>query len=157
MKSLKSPCSSQNPMGWWPSMTMLKVWHWRSNMLSKQTWVTWLKRFVSYQDWLCTPRPEVNPFSDPTWVFKHTLGLHLGLLMGCPLGSTFCIRTWQQTNRLMFDIIYIYIHIYLYLYIYFYLLIYLINFLFIYLFIFLHIISYDIILYYIILYYIILY
>ena len=32
MKSLKSPCSSQNPMGRWPSMTMLKVWHWRSNM-----------------------------------------------------------------------------------------------------------------------------
>ena len=32
MKSLKSPCSSQNPMGRWPSMTMLKVWHWRSNI-----------------------------------------------------------------------------------------------------------------------------
>ena len=79
MKSLKSPCSSQNPMGRWPSMTMLKVWHWRSNMLSKQTWVTWLKRFVSYQDWLCTPRPEVNPFPDPTWVFN----IHWGSIWGC--------------------------------------------------------------------------
>ena len=42
-------------------------------------YVTWLKRFVSYQDWLCTPRPEVNPFSDPTWVFN----IHWGSIWGC--------------------------------------------------------------------------
>ena len=79
MKSLKSPCSSQNPMGRWPSMTMLSVWHWRSNMLSKQIWITGLKRFVSYQVWLCTPRPGVNPFSNPTCVFY----IHWGSIWGC--------------------------------------------------------------------------
>ena len=83
MKSLKSPCSSENPtIGRWPSMTMLRVWQWRSNMLSKQAWVTWPKRFVSYQVWLCTPRPEEtegNPFSNPTWVFY----IHWGSIWGC--------------------------------------------------------------------------
>ena len=106
MKSLKSPCSSQNPMGWWPSMTMLKVWHWRSNMLSKQTWVTWLKRFVSYQDWL---------FSDPTWVFN----IHWGSIWGCswaaPWAPHFAYGHGQQTNRLMFDIIYMRNFAYIYL------------------------------------------
>ena len=42
-------------------------------------YITWLKRFVSYQDWLCTPRPEVNPFTDPTWVFN----IHWGSIWGC--------------------------------------------------------------------------
>ena len=36
-------------------------------------------------------------------ILLRTLGLHLGLLMGCPLSFTFCIRTWPQTNRVTFD------------------------------------------------------
>jgi hypothetical protein len=51
-------------------------------MLSKQIWITGLKRFVSYQVWLCTPRPEEtegNPFSNPTWVFY----IHWGSIWGC--------------------------------------------------------------------------
>lgn len=45
-----------------------------------------------------------EPFFKPNMCLLHTLGLHLGLLMGCPLGSTFCIRTWPQINRVMLDI-----------------------------------------------------
>ena len=44
-----------------------------------------------------------EPFFKPNMCLLHTLGLHLGLLMGCPLGSTFCIRTWPQTNRVALE------------------------------------------------------
>ena len=88
-----------------------------TNMLSKQTWVTWLKRFVSYQVWLCTPRTEANPFSTPTWIFY----MHCGSMWGCPLGPPNCIRTWPHTNRLTIGVMYthliIYVHIYIYVYV----------------------------------------